>query len=115
MRKRIENTRFPHRVRILRKGEEDAFSAGVDELIHEGACRSYNNTSLRTFHEKTQSGRVIRADYAIDMPLSDTSRLIRVGDVIELERYGVVDGGWQVNDLYIGTLGVTLYYMEAKN
>lgn len=110
----IRNKRFPHRCKVYRMTEENAFSDGEEEVIYEGECRNYNNTSLRTFYEKTQAGRVIRADYGVNIPISETPFMARSGDLLDIELPNEIIKGLIISDLYIGTMGINIYYERPK-
>lgn len=58
------NPRFPHKCTIYRMEGETSFSEGKRDILYEGECRKYGNTSLRTF--KTEN--VVKADYALSIP-----------------------------------------------
>lgn len=114
MRRKVENKRFPHRCKVYRMTEETAFSDGEEEILYEGECRNYNNTSLRTFYESTQAGRVVRADFGVSIPLSDKSFMARSGDLLDVELPNESVKGVMISDIYIGTMGINLYYERSK-
>lgn len=61
----ISNPRWPHSCRIYRIKGESSFSDGEIEILYEGKCRKYNNTSIRTF---TGKDSVITTDYGLSLP-----------------------------------------------
>jgi len=61
----VENPRWPHTCKVYRMRGVSNFSKGEQEIIYEGPCRKYGNTSIRTF---TGNDGVQRADYALSIP-----------------------------------------------
>lgn len=61
----VSNPRWPHTCKIYRIVGESSFSDGEIEVLYEGECRKYNNTSIRTF---TGTSSVVTSDYALSLP-----------------------------------------------
>ena len=115
MRNKLNNVRFPHTCVIYRKTEETAFDDGAEKEVYRGVCRNYNNMSLRTFYENTPSGRVVRADYAVSIPLQEPPISIKTGDMIEIDLPNENVHRVTISDVYVGTMGITLFYNKVKN
>lgn len=114
---KIENTRFPHWCKIYRSGKVNPFGANAPaEVLYEGKCRIYANSSIRIFHDNTDVGRVVNGDLAISIPLTirDNVRFCD-GDGFEAR-----DGNREYHDMvlsdgYVGTMGTTLGFSKVKN
>lgn len=105
----IHNPRFPHRCKIYRMIGETSFSDGTEEVLYEGECRKYSNTSLRTSHTEN----VIKSDYAISLP--GIIEGIKTGYLIDVtDRVGDFNE-CVVSDCYPGNLGTTVYFNLVKN
>lgn len=109
----INNERWPHTCRIYRIEEENSFEDGIETLLYEGKCRFSGNTSLRTFYEHTQAGRVIIGEYRLGLPVLEGD--FREGDVVDVVLKNGERKGVQVSDAYVGTLGTTIYCKISKN
>lgn len=106
----VKNPRHPHTCRIYRRVGETSFEDGVEEVLYEGACRKYGNTSLRSF---TGGDRVKYADYALSLP--GQVRGVGTGTFVDVtDLVGTVTGA-VVTDSYPTNLGTTVYFNLPKN
>ena len=101
----VENPRWPHTCKVYRMRGVSNFSKGEQEIIYEGPCRKYGNTSIRTF---TGNDGVQRADYALSIPGQirgiSTGVLIDVEDLVRQlhhvrQAVEMADGGVDVDRL----------------
>lgn len=129
--------RFPHRCVIYVMNEPTGFEtdeevAALRSVVWEGRCRKESNTSIRTF-KGTEN--VIKGDYRVQLGAVAGGELAGDMDAAydgkEGEECGAVVGGLvsgmfievtdlggtrtlNVNDVYVGNLGTTLYCDEYK-
>lgn len=106
----MDNPRWPHKCRIYRYKGATNWDDGEIEVVYEGECRKYGNTSIRTF--EGNSG-VMKADYALSIP----GRLegAKTGDLVDVtDRCGEIRGAI-LSDCLTGNLGTTAYFNLSKN
>lgn len=103
------NPRFPHRCTIYRMRGESSFSKGEREVLYEGECRKYGNSSLRTFKLEN----VVKADYALSVP--GVLEGVRAGYLIDVTDRSGSSLRCMVADVYAGNLGTTVYFNLSKN
>lgn len=106
----VENPRWPHTCKVYRMRGASNFSKGEQEIIYEGPCRKYGNTSIRTF---TGNDGVQRADYALSIP--GQIRGISTGVLIDVEDLVGTISGAIATDSYPTNLGTTVYFCLPKN
>ena len=106
----VENPWWPHTCKVYRMRGVSNFSKGEQEIIYEGPCRKYGNTSIRTF---TGNDGVQRADYALSIP--GQIRGISTGVLIDVEDLVGTISGAIATDSYPTNLGTTVYFCLPKN
>lgn len=129
--------RFPHRCTIYEMQEPTGFEteeelANLKKIVWEGRCRKESNTSIRTFKGQEY---VVKGDYRVQLGAlvggelsgdADAEPNGRTGEECGAIVFGlkagmlldVQDRGGEftlnLNDLYAGNLGTTLYCDEYK-
>lgn len=113
----IENTRFPHWCKIYRSGKVNPFGPNEEaEVLYEGVCRIYANTSIRIFHERTDAGNVVSGDMAMNIPLTIRDNVkFDYGDCFDAKDARREYRGMVINDVYVGTIGTTVGFSKTKN
>ena len=92
------NPRFPHTCKIYRMTEPTPFSEGIEEVVYDGECRKYTNTSR--FNE------VIVSKYGLSIP---GTLPVKVGDLLTVtDVTGTFDGS--VVEVSAGNLGTTVFF-----
>lgn len=118
IKRKIENTRFPHWCKIYRSGKINPFGENENiEVLYEGECRIYANTSVRIFDENTQAGRVISGDEAMSVPktIHDKDFKVEYGDCFDAMKGNRVLTGMVILDVGVGTMGTTIGFSKTKN
>jgi len=94
----MNNPRFPHTCKIYRMTNPTPFSAGTEEVVYEGECRKYTNTSR--FNE------VVISKYGLSIP---GTLPIKVGDLLTVtDITGTFNGS--VVEVNAGNLGTTVFF-----
>lgn len=92
------NPRFPHTCKVYRMTDPTPFSQGTEEVVYEGECRKYTNTSR--FNE------VVISKYGLSMP---GTLPIKVGDLLTVtDATGTFKGS--VVEISSGNLGTTVFF-----
>lgn len=132
---RISNPRWPHHCKLYRLVGVSAFSEGEEEVLYEGDCRKYSNNSIRSFFTNTPAGKILNADYAMSIPINGEGYLIdekgnrRLVDGKEVHYDFDIHAGEElsfadrqqsrkdlyITDVYVGNLGITIYFNYHKN
>lgn len=110
---KIDNPRFPHRVKIYRpvKGEDGNVSDkdGIPyppELVFESEC------GYREKHKSRTTGQVIVADILLGLPIHKV--LLLPGDIVEMTDYQRTYRGTLV-DSKVYNMGANIWFNETKN
>lgn len=113
----IENTRFPHWCKIYRSGKVNPFGPNEPaEVLYDGVCRIYANTSIRIFEEHTDAGPVVSGDMAISIPLTIRDNVrFDYGDCFDAKDARREYRGMVIKDVYVGTMGTTIGFAKTKN
>lgn len=94
------NPRFPHTCKVYRMTDPTPFSQGTEEVVYEGECRKYTNTSDRRLSE------VVISKYGLSIP---GTLPIKVGDLLTVtDVTGTFDGS--VVEVSAGNLGTTVFF-----
>ena len=114
--------RFPHTGSIYTMQEPTGFEtekeiAALKKVVWEGRCRKESNTSIRTFKGQEY---VLKGDYRVQLGVLENGK--EVGALVDGIKAGmfieVTDRSdtfvLNVNDVYVGNLGTTLYCDEYK-
>ena len=106
----VNNPRFPHWCKIYGMKGANNFSNGEEEVLYEGECRKYGNTSIRTF---TSNSGIQKADYALSIP--GQIRGVVTGTLCDVEDLVGIIRKAQIADSYPTNLGTTVYFNLPKN
>ena len=114
MAKKINNPRFPHKVKIERVVPFDPLinTSQVSETIYEGVCRSYQKEYVSTTGEVMTSKRVL----SLPMTLKDwtSENIILENDLVEVD-YGSYKEKGIVVDKQPNNLGTDIYWSYGRN
>ena len=116
-REKINNVRWPHWCKIYRSGKVNPFGENDDvQVLYEGKCRIYANTSIRIFHERTDAGSVVSGDMAMSVPVNFEDDVeFDYGDCFDAKDAHMEYSGMVISDIYVGTIGTTIGFSKTKN
>ena len=104
---KVNNPRFPHSCKIYHISGESPFEGDPEEnILYEGECSKYGNTSIRTFYKNN----VVKGEYAVDVP--GLVRGVLPGHLVDVTDYG---GTCMVTECHASEMGTTVYFNLAKN
>lgn len=109
MASRVLNPRFDHWCRIYRYiGGTEMTKPDEVEVLYEGKCMIYEANNLRAYRE----GIAYKEDMGCDIPgLIDN---VRVGDLIDYDRYGIKGQGLKINTPVPSKMGSTFRFNQSK-
>lgn len=109
MASRTNNPRFDHWCRIYRlTGGDELNPPNEEEVLYEGKCMIYEANNLRAYRE----GIAYKEDMGCDIPgLLDT---VRVGDLIDYNRYGIEAKRLTINTPIPSKMGSTFRFNQSK-
>lgn len=115
--KTIDNARYPHTCRIVRKSGIDPFTDEESEtVIYEGPCRVYKNTSIRTFDKSGETGYVSTEDMQASIPVNATGGIqIKESDLITFTDVNGTYSNVMIKSAYTNAFGTLVSFTKTKN
>lgn len=115
MAKKINNPRWPHKVKVTRVIPFDPLTMIEPEeskVVYEGKCRSYQKEYVSTTGEVMTSKRVL----SLPLTLSDwtSETIILENDLVEVDYGSYVERG-KVVDKQPNNLGTDIYWEYGRN
>lgn len=122
------NPRFPHRCKVYRAENANAFSDGVETIIYEGQCRKYSG------YRATDPDGVAKELFALSIPIiykgngeyhisnhGDVSEIEEVnptlypneGDMVEITTQ-IGDFKGRITQIMAGNFGTTMHFEDVK-